>query len=142
MNTSCWSESLQRWAALTLVQACWSHLLGMTDSSAVDSTWTPVCRPIFWVTMTFCTTSSRVGHRHSAWGVRWAGSTRLSMASTKQVVFPLPLWACRGTAASAEHERQAQVLSRAESSAAPGQVVVQLCPGLICGVQSSVVSAD
>ena len=39
-------------------------------------------------------TSSLVGQTQRACGTCWEGSTRLSMARTKQVVFPLPLCAC------------------------------------------------
>mmetsp|Transcript_23146 Transcript_23146/g.50733 ORF Transcript_23146/g.50733 Transcript_23146/m.50733 type:complete len:208 (-) Transcript_23146:120-743(-) len=48
-------------------------------------------------TDTFCTTSSRVGQMHMAWGAFRLGSTRESMPSTKHVVLPLPLcaWAIR-----------------------------------------------
>lgn len=51
--------------------------------------------PIRCRTSRFCTTSSRVGTTHNACGCCSVGSTRLSIASTKQVVFPLPLCACR-----------------------------------------------
>jgi hypothetical protein len=57
----------------------------------------PVNRPMRSSTERFCTTSSRVGQTQSACGAWSPGSTRLSMASVKHTVFPLPLcaWAIK-----------------------------------------------
>mmetsp|Transcript_1994 Transcript_1994/g.5198 ORF Transcript_1994/g.5198 Transcript_1994/m.5198 type:complete len:416 (-) Transcript_1994:165-1412(-) len=70
------------------------RLLGPEEEVAVEVAVMPVCLPIFSSTIRFCTTSSRVGHRQMACGSCVPGSTRLSIASVKQVVLPLPLCAC------------------------------------------------
>mmetsp|Transcript_16137 Transcript_16137/g.47957 ORF Transcript_16137/g.47957 Transcript_16137/m.47957 type:complete len:204 (+) Transcript_16137:800-1411(+) len=63
-------------------------------SVAVDVARIPVNFPMRLSTLRFWTTSSRVGHMHSACGWLSFGSTLLSMDSTKHVVFPDPLCAC------------------------------------------------
>mmetsp|Transcript_2958 Transcript_2958/g.6013 ORF Transcript_2958/g.6013 Transcript_2958/m.6013 type:complete len:206 (+) Transcript_2958:497-1114(+) len=61
--------------------------------SAVDARLIPVYVPIFSNTPRFCTTNSRVGHKHNACGALTDVSTLESIASVKHVVFPLPLCA-------------------------------------------------
>lgn len=66
--------------------------LGISKSeAAVEMAVMLVCFPMRNNTSRFWTTSSLVGHTQRAWGECKVGSTLLSMAKTKQVVFPLPL---------------------------------------------------
>ena len=70
-----------------------ARLVIWKSTAAVEVAVMPACLPMRSSTCRFCTTSSRVGHTQSACGCASLGSTRLSIASTKQVVFPLPLCA-------------------------------------------------
>lgn len=92
-----WDES----CLLTSEQAGWKsqrkgkeHLGTSKSETAVEIAVMLVCLDMRCRTSTFWMTNSLVGHTHNAWGVCSARLTLLSIAKTKQVVFPLPLCAC------------------------------------------------
>mmetsp|Transcript_770 Transcript_770/g.2376 ORF Transcript_770/g.2376 Transcript_770/m.2376 type:complete len:224 (+) Transcript_770:572-1243(+) len=100
LHASCRSR-IQRKIFPGVPMTAWSTILLLFVlshfGSAVDAIVIPVYFPMRSITLTFCTTSSRVGQIINPCGALTFGSILLNIPSVKHVVFPLPLcaWAIK-----------------------------------------------